>query len=79
MRDLKAGTSKHFNETSGLIHKFGWQEGYGAFTVGASQESTVRNYIANQEEHHSRETFEEEYVRMLDLSGIEYDPRYLWE
>jgi REP element-mobilizing transposase RayT len=79
MRALKAGTSKHVNETSGLIHKFGWQDGYGAFTVGKSQEATVRNYIANQEQHHSKETFEAEYVRMLDLSGLEYDPRYLWD
>jgi putative transposase len=79
MRDLKAGTSKHCNETSGLIHKFGWQDGYGAFTVGKSQEAVVKNYIANQEQHHRKESFEVEYVRMLDLSGIEYDARYLWD
>jgi len=68
MRDLKASTSKHFNETSGLIHKIGWQDGYGAFTVGKSQEDTVRRYIANQEQHHAKETFQVEYVR-LDMLG----------
>ena len=79
MRDLKASTSKNFNETSGLIHKIGWQDGYGAFTVGKSQEETVRRYIANQEQHHAKETFQVEYVRMLELSGADYDPRYLWD
>ena len=79
MRDLKAGTSKHFNETSGLLHKFGWQDGYGAFTVGKSQEETVTRYIANQEQHHAKETFQVEYVRMLEQSGADYDIRYLWD
>jgi len=79
MRDLKAGSSKHFNETSGQINKFGWQDGYGAFTVGKSQEANVRSYIAKQEQHHSSATFQEEYVRLLDLSGIDYESRYLWD
>lgn len=79
MRDLKAGTSKHFNNTSNATHKFGWQDGYGAFTVGRSQEATVRSYIANQEEHHSKVSFQQEYMQLLELSGAEFDPRYLWE
>lgn len=79
MRDLKAGTSKHFNESSGLLTKFGWQDGYGAFTVGKSQEDSVKRYIANQEQHHAQETFQVEYVRMLEQSGADYDPRYLWD
>jgi putative transposase len=79
MRELKASTSKNFNQASGLIHKFGWQDGYGAFTVGRSQEQSVRAYIANQEVHHGKVSFEVEYVEMLDLSGVEYDPRYLWD
>ncbi len=79
MRELKACTSKKFHEESGTQQKFGWQDGYGAFTVGRSQLDTVTRYIQRQEQHHSKETFKEEYVRMLDLCEIEYDPRYLWD
>ncbi len=57
---------------------FAWQEGYGAFTVSASQREQVREYIARQEEHHQKLTFEEEYLEFLKRSGLEYDERYLW-
>ena len=60
---LKSNTSKHVNETSGLIKKFGWQEGFGAFSVSVSQKAKVADYIRNQERHHATETFQEEYVR----------------
>ena len=73
-----SNSSKHFNDESGLIRKFGWQEGYGAFTVSPNQTEVVIRYIQNQESHHRGETFQEEYVRMLDLAGVEYDPQYLW-
>jgi putative transposase len=79
MRELKANTSKHFNESSGLIHKFGWQDGYGAFTVGKPQQGTVTRYIANQEKHHTQVSFQQEYLDLLHRSGIEFDPRYLWD
>ena len=54
---LKANSSKHMNETSGSIKKFGWQEGFGAFTVSVSQKDKVARYIRNQETHHGREAF----------------------
>ena len=57
----------------------GWQNGYGAFTVSASQVSRVREYIRNQEAHHRRVSFQEEFVRMLKKNGVEYDERYLWD
>ena len=76
---LKASTSRHVNETSGQIHKFGWQEGFGAFTVSVSQKDKVAKYIRNQESHHERETFEQEYIGLLDKHGVEYDPRYVWD
>ena len=76
---LKASTSKHENETSGLIMKFGWQDGFGVFSVSASQKDKVARYIANQVEHHSQETFENEYIRLLDKHEVDYDPRYVWD
>ena len=78
LQKLKSNSSKHFNEESGLIRKFAWQEGYGAFTVSPNQTEGVIRYIQNQESHHRKETFQKEYVRMLDLAGVEYDPEYLW-
>ena len=58
---------------------FAWQGGYAAFTVSRSQEAAVRAYIAGQEEHHRRQTFEEEFIAFLDRHGIEYDPRYVFD
>lgn len=79
MRELKSSTSRKFNEQSGMRLKFGWQDGYGAFTVSPSQKDSVIHYIENQAEHHRRESFQQEYVRFLEKHGIEYDPRYLWD
>ena len=76
---IKANTSKHVNETSGLIRKFGWQEGFGAFSVSFSQKNNVAGYIRGQIEHHTRETFEDEYIRLLDKHEVEYDLRYVWD
>jgi putative transposase len=57
---------------------FKWQEGYGAFSVSPSQIQTVVNYIRNQEKHHAKRSFEEEFVFLLKSSGVEYDPRYVF-
>jgi len=78
MRELKSNSSKHFNETSGLIHKFGWQDGYGAFTVSKSQQPKVSSYIDRQEEHHSGKTFQEEYLGLLQANEVDFDPRFIW-
>jgi putative transposase len=77
VRDVKAVSSRWVHEETG-DRGFSWQEGYGAFTVSASQCDAVRTYIANQEEHHRKRTFQEEYVELLKRSGVEYDDRYLW-
>jgi putative transposase len=77
LRDIKHASSEWVHRTIG-VNKFAWQEGYGAFTVGASQIGTVSEYIQNQVEHHRRKTFQEEYVAFLDRCGVEYDKRYLW-
>jgi REP element-mobilizing transposase RayT len=76
VRQMKGGSS-------GWIHQHGarqftWQQGYGAFTVSPSQINNVQRYIANQMEHHRKQTFEEEYLSLLRLSGVEFDERYLW-
>jgi putative transposase len=60
------------------IRKFAWQEGYGAYSVSRSAIPRVRTYIAEQETHHRRVTFQEEYIAFLERHGVEYDDRYLW-
>lgn len=76
LRTIKSNSSKWTHEEG---HKdFAWQSGYGAFSVSRSNVETVYKYIANQEEHHRRMTFQEEYVMFLQKHGIEYDERYLW-
>ncbi len=76
MRELKSISSHWVREEMKIPH-FAWQEGYGAFTVSASQRETVRHYIENQEEHHRTKSFKEEYLEFLVKSGVEYDARYL--
>ena len=60
-------------------HLFEWQAKYGAFSVSVSQLDKIINYIENQEEHHHKVTFQEEFVALLKKHNIEYDERYLWE
>ena len=77
VRNVKAVSSRWVHEEIGES-AFAWQEGYGAFTVSASQREPVRQYIAQQEEHHRQRTFQEEYLELLQRSGVEYDERYVW-
>jgi hypothetical protein len=58
--------------------KFSWQKGYGAFSYGKSQISNIANYIENQEKHHRKQTFMEEYREILKIFAIEYDERYVF-
>jgi hypothetical protein len=59
--------------------KFNWQEGFGAFSYGHSQMDTVVKYIQNQEQHHSKKPFKEEYLELLKKFHVEYDQKYLFE
>ncbi len=79
LRDIKCNSSGWVHKTFSWLHEFGWQAGYGAFTVSASQIEKVRQYIANQQEHHRTRSFKEEFIALLDAHGVEYDERYLWD
>lgn len=78
-RDIKAGSSGFINEKKWIVGKFNWQEGFGAFSYAKSQVDTVIRYVQNQEEHHSRKTFKEEYLEFLKEFEIEYNETYLFE
>ena len=75
MRDLKGNSSRMLGE---MGQGFAWQEGYGAFSVSHSQRQVVADYIANQEAHHQKWSFEQEFVALLRKAGVEYDPQYVF-
>ncbi len=74
LRSVKANSSRWVHERAHPPRRFGWQEGYAAFTVSESSAAKVCRYIQNQEEHHRRRSFEEEWVDLLKRHGIEFDP-----
>ena len=76
-RDLKANSSKWIHEKFPSLARFAWQTGYGAFTVSFSQLEPLKDYFARQEEHHRKQTFEDEFRELLRRHGIEFDERYL--
>jgi putative transposase len=75
---LKGKSSKWIHEEFASLQHFGWQDGYGAFTVSKSNIPEVIKYIQNQREHHRKKTFQEEYLEFLIANGVTYDERYLW-
>jgi REP element-mobilizing transposase RayT len=75
IRTLKSNSSRFMNERG---FEFGWQQGYGAFSVSASQLGTVKNYIRSQREHHKKRSFEEEFVLLLKKAGVPYDPKFVF-
>ena len=75
---IKGGSSKWIHETFPQQEKFGWPEGYGAFSVSASQVPKAIAYINNQREHHRRKSFQEEFIELLKKHGIEYDLGYVF-
>ena len=79
IKTIKAKSSKWVNEERLLKGRFSWQTGYGAFTISPSQLPKVIQYVRNQEEHHRKTTFQEEFIALLKRHGIKYDERYLWD
>lgn len=79
VRDIKAGSSKFINEKHWVVGRFSWQEGFGAFSYSRSQIGAVIRYIENQQEHHAKKAFQDEYVELLEKFGVEYDGRYIFK
>jgi len=79
MFHVKRSSSLWINDNRFVMGKFSWQEGFGAFSYGKSQIPNVVNYIENQEVHHKKRNFMEEYFELLKLFEIEYDERYVFK
>jgi len=75
---IKGGSSKWIHDEFRHLRKFEWQEGYGAFSVSASQVARTIAYIERQKEHHRKRTFKEEFITLLDKHHVVYDPRYVF-
>jgi REP element-mobilizing transposase RayT len=79
MRTVKARSSGWVHDTFPTLNTFAWQEGYSVFSVSKSQEPAVKKYIAGQAEHHKREDFKTELLRLLRAHEIEFDERYVFD
>jgi REP element-mobilizing transposase RayT len=79
VRDIKNNSSNFINDHKWVEGKFAWQEGYGAFSYSRRDMGNVYNYILNQEAHHRRKSFREEYLDFLNEFEVEYDERYLFQ
>ena len=79
VRDIKNNSSKFINEQGWVKGKFTWQEGYGAFSYAHSQIEQVYQYILNQEQHHSKRSFKEEYLDFLSKFEIDHKTEYLFD
>ena len=76
---IKRESSNFINSKNWFRGKFHWQDGYGAFSYSRSQLDAVYNYIANQEKHHKKKSFKEEYTELLQKFAVKYDEKYLFE
>jgi putative transposase len=79
IRDIKNNSTNFINSKKFVKGKFAWQEGYGVFSYSHSQINDVYSYILNQQEHHKKQTFKEEYLEFLNRFDVPYDERYLFE
>jgi REP element-mobilizing transposase RayT len=78
IRDIKAGSSGWIHKKRLDLSHFGWQAGYGAFTVSGSQIDRLQKYVLGQTEHHQKQDFKQEFIALLTAHGIDYDDRYIW-
>jgi REP element-mobilizing transposase RayT len=79
VEQLKTASSARIKEESPALGGFHWQNGYGVFSVSPSNVDHVKDYIANQEEHHRKRSFQEEFRLLLERHRVEYDERYVWD
>ncbi len=77
LKEVKRASSVWVKDKNPGLRDFAWQNGYGAFSIGFSQVTTVRNYIAGQEEHHRKVSFQDEFRQLLRRYEIDFDERYL--
>jgi putative transposase len=78
IRDVKASSSKFINGKRWVAGRFAWQEGFGAFSYSRSHIDAVVRYIKNQQKHHEKQSFHDEYVNLLEKFGVNYDPKYIF-
>jgi REP-associated tyrosine transposase len=79
VKEVKRGSSVWLKTKSPDLADFAWQNGYGIFSIGFSQIESVREYIAGQEEHHRKVSFQDEFRQLLRRYEIEFDERYVWD
>jgi putative transposase len=79
LRELKRDSSKWIKDESTQLSDFHWQNGYGAFSVSPAHADELVKYIANQDEHHCRESFQDEFRRLCAKYGVSIDERYVWD
>lgn len=79
VRDMKNNSSNFINDRKLVKGKFQWQEGYGAFSYSHSHINKVYDYILNQEQHHKKKTFKQEYLQFLKKFEVEHNEKYLFE
>jgi REP element-mobilizing transposase RayT len=79
MRVVKTNSSRWVHRTSPGRKTFAWQTGYAAFTVSTSNLARVADYIRNQEQHHRKVSFQEEFVAFLRRNGVPFDPAKIWK
>ena len=79
VRDIKANSSKLINTKDWIVGRFEWQAGFAAFSYSHSQLDGVVRYIKNQEAHHTRQTFKEEYLEFLKRFNVPYNPKYIFD
>jgi putative transposase len=79
IKELKRVSSVWVKEELTNLRGFYWQNGYGAFSISPSHVAALQKYIVNQEEHHRRESFQDEFRRLLRKYGVEFDERYVWD
>lgn len=79
VRDIKNNSTTFINDRNFVRGRFNWQTGFGAFSYSNSQMDKVVKYIVNQEKHHQKKTFREEYIKFLEKFSVDYDNKYLFE
>jgi putative transposase len=77
VKDIKVASNLWMKESGKFPDFIGWQDGYGAFTYNIRERDMIINYVKNQKEHHKKETYDDEYKRLLIENGIEFDEKYL--